>query len=109
MGLISEFIGFATQDHTVFDAGTVVLLGGPVLIALLALNAAYNAVIVSANGTRRAVRLGVKARHHLAARGGVVAVATTPRPTAANANTTTPTVAGAAYAVKAKRVTSKVG
>lgn len=107
MGLINEYIGFATQDRTVFDVGSFVLLGGPVLIALLALNAAYNGIIATANGARRTVRLGVKARQHVAARGGVVAAAT-PRPAATATNSNTRTLAGARYAVQDKRP-AKVG
>jgi hypothetical protein len=111
MGLISEYIGFATQDGTVRDAGTYLLLGGPVMIALLALTAAYNGVIATANGARRTVRLAVKARHHLAARGGVAALRPSPPVAsveAAGSADNTVTVAGAAYALPRKRSVAKV-
>lgn len=108
MGLISEYIGFATQDRTVFDLGSLVLLGGPVLIAVLGMVAAYNSVFLIVNGTRRAFALPVKTRHHLAARGGVVA-ATSPRPVVVTTKSSnTRTVAGTRYAVQGKRP-AKVG
>jgi hypothetical protein len=54
MGTIQKVIdgwtAFSTEDGTVHDNGTIVLLGGAVLILLLALYAAYNVTAALISG-----------------------------------------------------------
>lgn len=59
MGTIQKIIdgwtAFATEDGTVHDNGTLVLLGGAVLILLLAVYAAYNVTAAVFSGIRKTV------------------------------------------------------
>lgn len=81
MGTIGKiydgYVAFATEDGTVHDNGTLVLLGGAVLILLLGTYAAYNVTLAVANGLRRTVRgtvSGVAAAGRLVNRKPAVAV-----------------------------------
>ncbi len=82
---------------------TFVLIGGPALIALLFLYAAYNAVAATVNGARRTVRVGIRAARFVA--GHQVAPAAPVYAETddifAPAPSTTPTVAGSQYALSA--------
>ena len=53
--MIEGYIAFATEDGTVHDNGTIVLLGGAVLIVALGLYAAYNVMAAVVSGTRTMV------------------------------------------------------
>lgn len=56
--MYTGWVAFATEDGTVNNSGAWLLLGGAVLVLLLAAYAAYNAVLATANGIRRTVRVG---------------------------------------------------
>lgn len=53
--IINGYVAFATEDGTIHDNGTVVLLGGAVLIVALAVYAAYNVAAAVAAAARRTV------------------------------------------------------
>lgn len=53
--IIDGYTAFATQDGAVHDNGTIVLLGGAVLILLLSVYAAYNVTAALFSGVRRTV------------------------------------------------------
>ncbi|MGQ0624535.1 MAG: hypothetical protein ACT4PP_07780 [Sporichthyaceae bacterium] len=57
MGTISKiydgYYAFATEDGTLYNSGTALMLGGAALVLLLLAYAAYNTVLAIANGVRR--------------------------------------------------------
>ncbi len=53
--ILDGYTAFATEDGTVHDNGTIVLLGGAVLITLLSLYAAYNVAAAMFSGVRKTV------------------------------------------------------
>jgi hypothetical protein len=48
--IIDGYTAFATEDGTIHDNGTIVLLGGAVLILMLGLYAAYNVTAAMVSG-----------------------------------------------------------
>ncbi len=59
MGTISTiydgYVAFATEDGTIHDNGTIVLLGGAVLILVLCAYAAYNVTAALVTAVRRTI------------------------------------------------------
>lgn len=53
--IIDGYTAFATEDGTIHDNGTFVLLGGAVLILVLSVYAAYNVTAAVFSGLRRTV------------------------------------------------------
>lgn len=53
--IIDGYTAFATEDGTIHDNGTMVLLGGAVLILVLSLYAAYNVTAAVVSGVRKTV------------------------------------------------------
>lgn len=60
MGTITRiydgYYAFATEDGTVYNSGTALMLGGAALILLLLAYAGYNTALAIANGLRRTGR-----------------------------------------------------
>ncbi|MGQ0465812.1 MAG: hypothetical protein ACT4QG_10890 [Sporichthyaceae bacterium] len=54
---VQGYVDFATENGTVSNGGTWVLLAGPVVVALLGLYTAYNVIAAAVCGVRRMVRL----------------------------------------------------
>lgn len=53
---VQGYMDFATENGTVSGGGTWVLLGGPVVVALLGLYMAYNVVAATVSGALRVAR-----------------------------------------------------
>jgi hypothetical protein len=53
--IIDGYTAFATEDGTVHDNGTIVLIGGAVLILVLSVYIAYNLTAAVFSGVRRTV------------------------------------------------------
>ncbi|HUR74565.1 MAG TPA: hypothetical protein VMZ00_09825 [Sporichthya sp.] len=53
--ILDGYTAFATEDGTMHDNGTIVLLGGAVLILLLSLYAAYNVTAAVFSGVHKSV------------------------------------------------------
>lgn len=53
--IIDGYVAFATEDGTIHDNGTIVLLGGAVLILVLCAYAAYNVTAAIASAVRTTV------------------------------------------------------
>ncbi|MGQ0630840.1 MAG: hypothetical protein ACT4P1_07335 [Sporichthyaceae bacterium] len=106
MGTITSiydgYYAFATEDGTVYNSGTWLILGGAVLILLLAAYASYNTVLAISNGIRRTGRVisrSATATTRLARTGSIAApavvVRTVPAPrTAATAPVRKPVKVG---------------